>query len=98
VAAKLLRDMARASHPAADIRKAREKVLGDVYAILRMHLGNPPERFDWQWTDDKKKFHRRKGLTPQSFMKEFVSLPLGDYVSVVHDPRKTSPVGRTFTV
>jgi bleomycin hydrolase len=98
VASKLLRDMARASHPAADIRKAREKALADVYAILRMHLGNPPERFDWQYTDDKKKFHRRKGLTPQGFMKEFVSVPLSDYVSIVHDPRKTSPVGRTFTV
>jgi len=98
VAARRLRDMTRSSHPPADIRKAREKAMADVYAILRMHLGNPPERFDWQWTDDKKKFHRRKGLAPQSFMKEFVSLPLKDYVSVVHDPRKTSPVGRTFTV
>ncbi|HET6452386.1 MAG TPA: C1 family peptidase [Spirochaetia bacterium] len=98
VAAKLLRDMQRASHPAADIRKAREKALADVYTILRVHLGNPPSRFDWQWTDDKKKFHRRKGMTPKSFMKEFVSLPLSDYVCLVHDPRPTSPVGRTFTV
>ena len=63
-----------------------------------LHLGNPPERFDWQWTDDKKKFHRRKGMTPKSFFKEFVSVPLQDYVCLVHDPRKTSPVGRTFTV
>ena len=98
VAAKLLRDMQRASHPAADIRKAREKALADVYTILRVHLGNPPSRFDWQWTEDKKKFHRRKGMTPKSFMKEFVSLPLSDYVCLVHDPRPTSPVGRTFTV
>ena len=41
--------------------KAKEKILADVYAILRLHLGNPPERFDWQWTDDKKKFHRGEG-------------------------------------
>lgn len=98
VGAKLLRDMTRASHPAADTRKAKEKILADVYAILRTHLGNPPERFDWQWTDDKKKFHRRKAMTPKSFFKEFVSVPLQDYVCLVHDPRKTSPVGRTFTV
>jgi len=98
VAARQLRDMARASHPVADIKKAREKAMADVYAILRMHLGNPPERFDWQYTDDKKKFHRRKGLTPTGFMKELVRVPLSDYVSIVHDPRKTSPVGRTFTV
>jgi len=98
VAAKLLRDMQRASHPPGDVRKARERVLADAYTILRVHLGNPPSRFDWQWTDDKKKFHRRAGMTPRSFMKEFVSLPLEDYVCLVHDPRRTSPVGRTFTV
>ena len=27
-----------------------------------------------------------------------MSLPLQDYVCLVHDPRKSSPVGRTFTV
>jgi bleomycin hydrolase len=98
VGAKALRDLSRSSHPAADIRKAKEKVLADVYAILRVHLGNPPEKFDWQWTDDKKKFHRKKGMTPRSFYKEYVSVPLQDYVCLVHDPRKSSPVGKTFTV
>jgi bleomycin hydrolase len=98
VAAKLLRDMTRSSHPASDIKKTKEKALADVYGILRVHLGNPPARFDWQWTDDKKKFHRRKGMTAKSFMKEFVSIPLQEYVCLVHDPRKSSPVGRTFTV
>jgi bleomycin hydrolase len=98
VGAKLLRDMTRSSHPAADIRKTKERVLADVYSILRAHLGNPPVLFDWQWTDDKKKFHRRKGLTPKSFYKEYVSVPLEDYVCLVHDPRKSSPVGKTYTV
>jgi bleomycin hydrolase len=98
VGAKALRDLTRSSHPALDIRKAKEKTLADVYAILRVHLGNPPERFDWQWTDDKKKFHRKKGMTPKSFYKEYVTLPLQDYVCLVHDPRRSSPVGKTFTV
>ena len=37
-------------------------------------------------------------MTPKAFMKKYVTLPLDDYVCLVHDPRKTSPVGRTFTV
>ena len=41
VGAKLLRDMTRSSHPAADIRKTREKVMADVYAILRTAPGKP---------------------------------------------------------
>jgi bleomycin hydrolase len=98
VAAKRLRELAASSAPASDVAKVRREAMADVYTILRLHLGNPPERFDWQWTDDKKKFHREKGLTPKAFTKKYVTLPLEDYVCVVHDPRKSSPVGRTFTV
>ncbi len=98
VGAKKMRDLHAANVPAADIDKARRQVLADVYTILRLHLGNPPERFDWQWTDDKKKFHRERGMTPKAFLKKYVTLPLADYVSIVHDPRKSSPMGRTFTV
>ncbi len=98
VGAKRLRELAAASAPAADVDAARREIVADVYTILRLHLGNPPARFDWQWTDDKKKFHREKGMTPKAFLAKYVTLPLGDYVCLVHDPRKTSPVGRTFTV
>jgi bleomycin hydrolase len=98
VAAKTLREMAASGSPVADLREAKTAIMTDVYTILRLHMGNPPERFDWQWTDDKKKFHREKGMTPKSFMAKYVSLRLDDYVCLVHDPRATSPVGKVFTV
>jgi bleomycin hydrolase len=98
VGARRLRELASSYAPAADVDAAKQAIMGDVYTILRLHLGNPPQRFDWQWTDDKKKFHREKGLTPRSFMKRYVANPLDEYVCLVHDPRKSSPVGRTFTV
>jgi bleomycin hydrolase len=98
VGAKRLRELAAASAPDADVAGARRETMADVYTILRLHLGNPPARFDWQWTDDKKRFHREKGMTPKAFLSKYVTLPLADYVCLVHDPRKTSPVGRTFTV
>ncbi|OGG54002.1 MAG: hypothetical protein A3F84_04910 [Candidatus Handelsmanbacteria bacterium RIFCSPLOWO2_12_FULL_64_10] len=37
-------------------------------------------------------------MTPQSFAKKYITVPLDDYVCLVHDPRPTSPVGKTFTV
>jgi bleomycin hydrolase len=98
VGAKALREMHAQGAAAADLRAVKKEILGDVYTILRLHLGNPPARFDWQWTDDKKKFHREKGMTPKSFYKKYVNIPLEEFVCLVHDPRKTSPVGRTFTV
>jgi bleomycin hydrolase len=37
-------------------------------------------------------------MTPVEFARRFVELPLDEYVCLVHDPRPTSPMGRTFTV
>jgi bleomycin hydrolase len=79
-------------------RVAKAEIIQVVYRILCIHLGTPPERFDWQWTDKDKKFHRDGVLTPQEFAARYVDLPAGDYVCLVNDPRPSSPLGRTFTV
>ncbi|MHB1434374.1 MAG: C1 family peptidase, partial [Streptosporangiaceae bacterium] len=67
-----------------------------VYRVLCIHLGTPPERFDWQWTDKDREFHRDGVLTPVEFAERYVDLPVNDYVCLVHDPR--NPTGRTYTV
>jgi bleomycin hydrolase len=69
-----------------------------IHRILSIHLGTPPKRFDWQWRDKKKKFHRDANMTPQRFAAKYVTGGFDDYVCLVHDPRKTSPTGRVFTV
>jgi bleomycin hydrolase len=69
-----------------------------VHRVLCIHLGTPPEEFLWQWTDKDRVFHRVGTMTPQEFAREYVTVPLDDYVCLVHDPRPTSPTGRTFTV
>jgi bleomycin hydrolase len=79
-------------------RAEKAEVLRVAYRALCIHLGTPPERFDWQWTDKDKVFHRDGILTPQEFAAKYVDLPLEQYVCLVHDPRPSSPVGRTFTV
>jgi bleomycin hydrolase len=79
-------------------RAAKADILQVIYRVLCIHLGTPPESFDWQWTDKDKQFHRDGVLTPQEFAARYVELPVADYVCLVHDPRPTSPAGRTFTV
>jgi len=79
-------------------RAAKAEIMRVVYRVLCIHLGTPPERFDWQWTDKDKKFHRDGVLTPQEFAAKYVELPVSDYVCLVNDPRPSSPLGRTFTV
>ncbi len=80
------------------ISTEKRSIMTDVYRILRIHLGNPPQSFDWQWTNSKNEFHRDKDMTPLSFRKKYVSLPIEEYVCLVHDPRKSNPINRTFTV
>ena len=89
---------AAAAEGAEAARAAKAEIMQVVYRILCIHLGTPPERFDWQWTDKDKKFHRDGVLTPQEFAAKYVDLPVSDYVCLVNDPRPSSPIGRTFTV
>src|ERR1700678_920009 len=82
----------------AAARAAKAEIMQVIYRVLCIHLGTPPERFDWQWTDKDKKFHRDGVLTPQEFAAKYVDLPVSEYVCLVNDPRPSSPIGRTFTV
>jgi bleomycin hydrolase len=100
----LLRQGAKSIRAAANsdgaeaARAEKADLLKVIYRVLCIHLGTPPDRFDWQWNDKDREFHRDGMLTPQEFAAKYVDLPLDDYVCVVHDPRSTSPIGRTFTV
>ncbi len=99
----LLRQGARSVRAAAAqgvdaAREEKAEILRAAYRVLCIHLGTPPDRFDWQWTDKDKEFHRDGVLTPQEFAARYADLPISDYVCLVHDPRESSPVGRTFTV
>ncbi len=85
-------------HGLAEARAEKSEVLRALYRVLCIHLGTPPERFLWQWSDKDRKFHRDGWLTPLEFATKYVQIDLADYVCLVHDPRPSSPVGRTFTV
>jgi bleomycin hydrolase len=89
---------AAAAHDLEAARAAKAEIMQVIYRILCIHLGTPPERFDWQWTDKDKKFHRDGVITPREFAAAYVELPVSDYVCLVNDPRPTSPIGATFTV
>jgi len=94
--AKSVREASARGAGAARAEKA--EILRVIHRVLCIHLGTPPERFDWQWTDKDRKFHRDGVLTPREFAARYVDLPISDYVCLVHDPRPSSPARRTFTV
>lgn len=79
-----------------DARTHKDSRMKDIWRVLCIHLGTPPESFDWQWRDKDKEFHRRGKITPQEFAKEFVDIDWEDYVCIVNDPR--NEYYQTYTV
>lgn len=96
--AKQLRDLAAKGANREELQAVKHETLGDVHAILNIHLGTPPETLDWQWMDDDKAFHRDGVLTPQEFFAKYVDLDLTNYVCLVDDPRPEHRKGETLTV
>ena len=70
----------------------------EVYDLLSVTLGTPPETFDFEYRDKDKEFHRYLNLTPQSFFEQFVGLDLDEYVSIINSPTADKPFNRSYTV
>lgn len=94
-----LRDLHRQGGATLEVlREQKEHMLGDIYRMLCHFLGEPPTAFDFEYRDQDKVFHRVAGLTPHAFVKEYVGVDLGDYVSLIHAPTADKPFNRTYTV
>ena len=79
-----------------EARSHKDSRMEDIWRVLCIHLGTPPESFDWQWRDKDKEFHRRGKMTPQQFADEFVDVEWEEYVCIVNDPR--NEYYQTYTV
>jgi bleomycin hydrolase len=95
-AAGELRTRIQAGASADEARAHKEARMADIWRVLCIHLGTPPERFDWQWRDKDDKFNRAGSMTPQEFVAEYVTIDWEDYVCLVHDPRNA--FYQTYTV
>ncbi|MCI0901177.1 MAG: C1 family peptidase, partial [Chloroflexi bacterium] len=96
--AKRIRDAYTEESGLDELRAIKDRTLKVVYDMLCIHLGTPPTEVDWQWKDKDGEFTRPGKLTPLEFATNYLQTDIHDYVSLVHDPRETSPEGATFTV
>lgn len=97
-AAALFFALHRAGAKPAEVEEARQKALSEIYRILCILLGEPPERFDFTYRDKKNKFHAHRGLTPQEFYQQFVGMDLDDYAWVMSSPLESTPYHETFYI
>jgi bleomycin hydrolase len=79
-----------------DARNHKDRRVADIWNMLCIHLGTPPETFDWQWHDKDNKFHRKGEMTPLQFAEEYIDIDWENYVCIVNDPR--NEYYQTYTV
>ena len=96
--AKDLRSAMSSSKTKAQVSKMKDGMLSEIYQMLCISLGTPPEKFDWSIRDKKDKFHRFTDLTPQTFFKKHVDIDLNDFVCLINDPRPFTDYNKTYTV
>ncbi|MDD7317595.1 MAG: C1 family peptidase [Prevotella sp.] len=84
-----LRDMVKQGKNKKQIKEEKTKMLGVVYRILSLTLGNPPQQFTYAFKNkDGKTVGTPRTYTPQEFYREVVGESLnGTFIMVMNDPR-----------
>ena len=96
--AKDLRDSIKNKITEENLFELKTTMLSTVYKMLVIHLGNPPDSFNWQVRDKKKVFQRFKKLTPLSFFKDHVGIDLNELVCLINCPMSDKEYNKVYTV
>lgn len=91
-----LRNMDADGKDEAELRKAKYKILSDIYRILVISLGEPPQKFSWRYTDKDGNLTELKEYTPISFFQEFVNVDMSEYIMFMNDP--TRDFGKLYEI
>ena len=93
-----LRDMAQKDRKQASIDKAKVRMLAQIYKMITLTIGEPPQKFTYAFkTKSGKAVGPAKEYTPQSFYQEVVGGPInGTFIMAMNDPRR--PYYKTYEV
>lgn len=96
--AQQIRDAKSNGATDAELQSMKTDQLKEVYQMLTVHLGTPPDSFTWQVRNKDKDFSRFENLTPKSFYDNHVGLNLDDYVCLIHCPMSDKEFNKVYTV
>ena len=84
-----------------NITKLREKkieMISEIYTLLCMFLGNPPQKFDWSTKDKDNKFKRFSNIDALTFYRKFTKIKLKDKVCLINAPMQNKKMNELYTV
>jgi bleomycin hydrolase len=81
-----LRKLKQAHKPLGEIHAAKEKMLGEIYRMLVLSIGQPPRQFAWRYAAKDGKPGTPETLSPQEFYRKRIGVDLAQYVCLMDDP------------
>ena len=96
--AKQLREAKQDSASDSELQSRKTDMLEEVYQMLTIHLGTPPNTFNWQIRNKKKDFFRFEKLTTQTFYRDHVGLNLDEYICLINCPMSDKEYNKVYTV
>lgn len=94
--AAVLRKKLSAGEAAEQVRAQKKEMLDQVYNVLAVCLGNPPEKFDFEYVDKEKVYHAERDLTPQEFYDRYLVRDLTKIVSIMNAPHPSVPYYQVY--
>lgn len=91
-----LRRLNEAGKTVKELRSAKEKMLTEVYKMLVMNLGEPPEKFSYVFEDRDTVVNEPMEFTPKSFYEKFTDIDLSEFRDVYNDPSRE--YGKHYTI
>ena len=93
-----LRDMVEKDKSQASLNKAKVRMLAQIYRMLEMTIGQPPQKFTYAVkTKAGRAAGKSREYTPMSFYQEVVGGQLnGTFIMAMNDPRR--PYYKTYEV
>ena len=93
-----LREMVSKGKKGSSLEKAKTRMLSQIYHMLQLTIGEPPQKFTYAFRDEKgHAVGDVREWTPQEFYREVVGGSLnGTFIMVMNDPRR--PYYKTYEV
>jgi len=96
--AQTLREDFKLGADKESLREEKEDMLAEIYSILAYFLGEPPQKFDFEYRNKDGEFYRDSELTAQEFYNKYSKVKMTDYVSIINAPTDDKPFDQTYTV
>lgn len=94
-----LRQLVAEGKSEADIEEARKSMLSDIYRVLCVSFGEPPQTVDFVYRDTDKKYHADRGLTPLEFYKKYLGdVKLDDCIGVINLPVEGMAYNKAYEI